>query len=130
MSDRRLKELEGKVNDFDKKCKNSENDSYICTLIRNDSIEKFVSFVNHSNLQLSIIQYSIFEKNQFLILNKNTSLIEYAAFFGSIQIFQYLRMNDVELSPSLWLYEIHSNSAEMIHLIQENHVEPKDPSFE
>ena len=58
--------------------------------------------------------------------NKNTTLIEYSAFYGSIQIFNFLRMNNVELSPSLWLYAIHGNNAELIHLLEENKVEPKD----
>ncbi|KAK8838874.1 hypothetical protein M9Y10_032916 [Tritrichomonas musculus] len=105
LSDQKLQEIEGKINelnDFEKKSHNGENDSYICTLIRNDSVEEFVSFVNQSNLPLSTtIKYSILETNQFLLLNQNTSLIEYAAFFGKIHIFQYLRMNGLELSPSI-----------------------------
>ena len=77
--------------EFDEKLKIGENDSYICHLIRNDSIEKFVIFVNQTNLNLSSqIKSSIFETNLFLIKNDETTLIEYAAFFGSIQIFQYL----------------------------------------
>lgn len=102
-----------------------ENDSYICELIREDSIQKFVKFVNQSNIQLSqTIEPSIFETNQFLIENPNTTLIEYAAFFGSIKIFNYLRSKDVQLlTPSLFLYAIHSNKAEMIHLLEETFID-------
>ena len=118
-------------NNYQEKQKNGENDSYICSLIRNDAIEDFIAYTNRANLQLSSrIKFSIYETNQFL-LRKEPSLIEYAAFFGSIQICQYLRLNNIELKPSLWLYAIHSNSAEMIHLLEENHVNaPNNNKFE
>ena len=108
-----------------------ENDLYICRLIRNDFIEEFISHVNKTNMDLrSRINPSIFETNTFLLKNKSISLIQYATFFGSIQIFQYLRMNDVELEPSLWIFAIHSNNAELIHLLEEYHVEPPSSSYE
>ena len=108
---------------FEEKRKIGENDSYLCSLIRSDSIVEFISYVNRSNLSLSdtTIPNSIFETNSFL-KKKNPTLIEYSAFFGSIQIFQYLRMNKVELTPSLWKYAIHSQSAEMINILEENKV--------
>ena len=106
-----------------------ENDSYICKLIREDSIKEFCVYVNKNNLSLSIeIPDSIFETNPFL-LKKRSSLIEYSAFFGSIQIFQYLLLNGVELTPSLWLYAIHGKNSEIIHLLEENHIKPEDESY-
>lgn len=124
---------------FDKKRKIGENDTYICDLIRNDYIDEFIVYSNQTNLPLnSKIKSSIFETNPiFLIQEKeknfvndekdnNPTLIEYAAFFGSIQIFQYLRMNNVKLTPSLWKYAVHSNNAELIHLLEELHIKPKD----
>ena len=76
---------------FETKRQKGQNDSYICSLNRNDSIEEFISYLNRNNISVSSkIKLSIFETNSFLIENKNTSLIEYSAFFGSIQIFQYL----------------------------------------
>lgn len=51
-----------------------------------------------TNLSLHLkIKKSVFESNSFL-LDIEPTLIEYAAFFGSIQIFRYLRYNDVALS--------------------------------
>ena len=115
---------------FDKKRQIGENDSYICSLIRQDSVEKFISFVNSTNLPLSSkIKRSIFETNSFLQKNEPT-LIEYAAFFGSIQIFQFLLLNNVELNPSLWFYAIHSKNAELIHLLEENFIEPENKMYE
>ena len=104
---------------YEEKRQEGENDSYICSLIRQDSVEEFISYVNRSNISLSSqISPSIFETNAFLIKNDTTTLIEYSAFFGSIQIFQFLKMNKVNLKPSLWLYAIHSNNAELIHLLE------------
>ena len=88
-------------------------------MIRQDSVEEFVAYVNRTNLSLPRrIDNSIFETNQFLNENKNTTLIEYSAFFGSIQIFQFLQLSGVTLEPSLWLYAIHSQNADMIHLLE------------
>ncbi|KAK8883532.1 hypothetical protein M9Y10_042626 [Tritrichomonas musculus] len=110
---------------------NGENDSYICQLIQKDLVEEFVTYVNQTNLSLSdtIIKPSIFETNLFLFKNKEVSLIEYAAFFGSIQIFQFLRLSNVKLTPSLWLYTIHSKNADLVHLLENNELKPKDESF-
>lgn len=67
--------------EFDQNRHKGENDSYICSLIRNDSVKEFVSYVNRTNLSLkSEVKFSIFETHQFLIEN-NPTLIEYSVFF-------------------------------------------------
>lgn len=105
---------------FDEKRKIGENDSYLCQLIRNDSINDFISHVNLKNIPLrTTIEISIFESNSFL-LNKKPSLIEYAAFHGSIQIFKYLHLNKMKENSSIWLYAIHGQNPEIIHLLEEN----------
>ncbi|KAK8872215.1 hypothetical protein M9Y10_007980 [Tritrichomonas musculus] len=110
---------------FEEKRHEGENDSHICSLIRQDMIEEFISYVTRTNYPLnSIVEPSIFETNSFLIEQKNTTLIEYSAFFGSIQIFQYLKLNGVELKRSLWRYSIHSQNAELIHLLESSGVKP------
>ena len=108
--------------EFNQKREIGENDAFICELIRNDSIENFVSYVNKTNFSLtSKINYSIFETNSMLLKYRETSLIEYAAFFGSIQIFQYLRINNVSLHPFLLIFAIHGRNADLIHLLEESH---------
>ncbi|KAK8860609.1 hypothetical protein M9Y10_012274 [Tritrichomonas musculus] len=127
LGSKRSKEIEEYANndiDFDKKRHEGENDWYLCMLIRHDLIDDFVMYVNQSNIPLDgCVNHSIFETNRFLIKSRPT-LIEYCCFFGSIQIFQYLKLNKVELTSSLWFYAIHSNKAEMFHLIEESRVEP------
>lgn len=64
-----------------------ENDSYICELIRNDSVQEFIKYVNQSNISLfSEIKYSMYETNAFLMKHA-TSLIDYAVYFGSLSNF-------------------------------------------
>ena len=38
-------------------------------------------------------------------------------------------MNNVKLTSSLWLYAIHSNNPDLIHLLEENKVEPIDITY-
>lgn len=117
------------IDNFEEKCKIGENDSYICTLIRQDSIEDFVIYVNKTNFSLnSTIKPDYFESNSFLI-DREPSLLEYACFFGSIQIITFLQLNKVQLVPKIWLYSIHSNNAELVHFLEQNAVIPKDESY-
>lgn len=59
------------IEDFFRLRKKGENEHYICELIRNDSIEEFVKYVNQTNYSISsTIQYSIFEMNAFLVERK------------------------------------------------------------
>ena len=110
--------------------KKGESCDFFCNLIQNDSVEEFISYVTRYCISHnSTIKLSIFETNSFLIkknLESETgiSLIEYSAFYGSIQIFNFLKMQGVKLNSSLWYYIIHSQNAELIHLLEEYHIEP------
>ena len=128
-------------NDFDKKLlvewankelpenfnvlrKEGENKNFICKLIRNDSVVDFIAYLNKNNISPnSKIKESKYETNYFLLKKQkdlSIKLIEYAAFFGSIQIFNYLKYQGVQLNPSLLLFAIHSKNSELIHIIEEN----------
>ena len=116
---------------YEEKCEEGENDKLICSLIRRDSVEEFIAYINRNGISISTkIAPSPFETNSFLISQKSISLIEYSAFFGSIQIYQYLKMNGAELTPSLWLYAIHSKNAELIHILESDNVNPKSDDFD
>ena len=106
---------------FDKKRKIGEDDRRICEIIRRDSVIEFIRFINESDIPLNyLFEYpSIFETNKLLIKYK-TSLIEYATFFGSIKIIQYLHLNGVELESSLWNFAVHSNNPHLIHYLEDN----------
>ena len=115
-----------------------ENDNEICKLIQKDLIEEFIIYVNKNFYPIkSTINSSIYETNNFLIkrvndddddyffrYQKNITLIEYAVFFGSIQIFNYLRQNGAELNPSLWIFAVHGQNEEIIHFLEDNNILP------
>lgn len=114
------------LENFERKRKSEENDSCLYNFILNDSVEEFIAYINKNIVPLtSTIKPSLFESHPYLT-DKNPTLIELSAFFGSIQIFRYLQMNNVELKPSLWHYAINSNNADLIHLLEENHVQLND----
>lgn len=103
---------------YEEKREQGENDSYLCTLIRNDSAREFISYVTQNNISLTmVIDPSIFETHSFLNENKVT-LFEYAAFFGSLKIFNFI-LNKIELSESIYKYAIHSNNANLVHIIED-----------
>ncbi|KAK8895386.1 hypothetical protein M9Y10_023849 [Tritrichomonas musculus] len=105
---------------FEEKRQIGENDSEICKLIRSDSVVDFIVYISQRNIKVSSqIPDSIYETNSF-ILKLRTTLIEYAAFFGSIEIFKYLRISKAEMSSSIWLYAIHGRNPEIIHILEED----------
>ncbi|KAK8895384.1 hypothetical protein M9Y10_023847 [Tritrichomonas musculus] len=61
---------------------------------------------------------------------KKTTLIEYAAFYGSLKIIRYLNKSRcIDLTSSMWLYSIHSNNPLMIHFLEEEKVKPPNDSY-
>lgn len=105
-----------KIDDFEKKREKCENDSYICQVIRNDSLDKFIKIKN--SFDSMKIKDSIFETNR-LLMKKSITITKYAAFYGSINIFKYYIVKKIELEPSLLIYAIHSNNSEIIHILEE-----------
>ena len=108
-------------NSFEKNRLKGENDSYICELIRNDSLDDFISYLARTNLSIREfrVRHSLFETNPYLI-KTNPTLIEYAAFFGSIRIFQYLLTNGSQMTFSLWDYAIRGKNSEIINILEED----------
>lgn len=105
---------------FEENRLNGENHNYICETIQKDSIDDFIVYINkHECLLDSKIPQSIYETNSFLLKMKDTSLIEYAIFYGSIQILKYLQLNNVKLLPSFFYYAIYGRNAEIIHILEE-----------
>lgn len=104
---------------FEEKRLIGENEAYYCELIRKDSIREFSNHFIHSQLSVNHkIKPSIFETNSFLI-NAEPTLIEYAAFHGSIKIFNYLAEHNAELKETLLEYAIFSRNIRLIHQVEE-----------
>lgn len=124
--------------EFNKRRQVGENHNYLCKLIREDAIVDFITYVNQTNWPLTgQIKESLFETNiffyesyrNFFYSDDQPTLLEYAFFFGSVNIVKYLTINGAKLTYTLWPYAIHSNNAELIHLLEENHIVPSDSFF-
>lgn len=110
---------ESQLDDFDEKRRKGENDSYICEIIRNDSIDDFISHVTNTQTPLtSDITESIYESN-FSLVNSKIQIIDYAVFYGAIQIFNYLQTKDVNFTIQTPIFGAHSNNKEIIDSIIE-----------
>ncbi|KAK8872241.1 hypothetical protein M9Y10_008007 [Tritrichomonas musculus] len=109
---------------YEEKRRIGENDEYICELIRNDSVTDFIKYVNMTNFPLKgQIKMSIYETNPFFLKKKNLSLIKYVTFYGSVKIFNFLKMSRVKLDSSLWTCMIHSLNPRLLHAFEDNKVD-------
>ncbi|KAK8876093.1 hypothetical protein M9Y10_006279 [Tritrichomonas musculus] len=117
--------------DFYNKRKEGENDNYLCELIRKNQVKEFGAYVNRNNISLkSSIERSVFETNQLLVNKTDINLIEYASFYGSNDIIRYMRINgNVELTPNMWIFAIHSRNSELIKYLEDNHVSPPEDDY-
>lgn len=114
---------------FEELRKNGVNESLLCEFIRNDSINDFIIYTTKNNIDLnSIIKSSPFETNS--LLNHSVSLIEYTTFYGAIQIFKYLKINNVEMNSDLWLFSIHSRNEEIIQILEDENITPPNDNLE
>lgn len=115
---------------FEKKRQEGENDSDLCRSIRKDSLDEFISIYNDQSLgPISTVPRSVFETNILLAKNAVT-ILEYAAFFGSISIVDFLLKTGKKPPKTLWIYAIHSGSIEMIHFLEENGNKPEKCFYE
>ncbi|KAK8839044.1 hypothetical protein M9Y10_032510 [Tritrichomonas musculus] len=107
-------------------------------LIQNDLFDEFLSYINANNFDLSksIIRSSLSETNLFIIQeidyaktmnddNLYPKPIDYAAFFGSLKIFNYLLSKNCSMEPRIWLYAIHGRNKDIIHVIESNSIQPE-----
>ena len=132
---------------FEELRKIGENSDKLCELIRNDSIEDFIIYVKKNGIVVTkSVEPSIFETNPLLLKNDNDNssygqygyykksnkltLIEYAAFFGSNQVFKYLNKNGCALTPQLWIYAIHGRDPEIIQILVDNKIQPQNDSYQ
>lgn len=64
-----------------------------------------------------------------MFIEKDSTLIECSAFFGSIQIMKYLDINNIQLKPSIWLYAVNSDNPEVIAFLEEKNIKMDDRTF-
>ena len=120
------------LNTLQRLCEKGENENDLCILIRQDNLNEFIHYANINNVdfnsQTPISTVELQSKNIFnLLCNsyaaiRDSTLIEYAAYHGSIQIFKYLFLNGAKLSSNILKYAVHGCNSEIIHIIEENSI--------
>ena len=104
--------------EFDRKRTIGENDFILCRYIQTDSVDEFIQYTQMNSVSIQDeIPSSIFETNRFL-MKRDVTFLQYAAFFGSIQIFKYLAFNGADLTGSVRIYAVHGKNTELIHYIE------------
>ena len=95
------------------------NPSNIASAIRNDDVEKLQETSSQANFDFNqTIKSSLYERCSFI--NKgNVSLIDYAAFFGSIKCFRFLFLNGSTIKTT-FKYAIAGGNHEIIHQCEQN----------
>lgn len=106
--------------EFEQKRRKGESESVICQLIRDDSLDEFISYVEKNDVNLkSSLQHSIFETSKlFKDFFCEPDIIQYATYCGSIKIINYLISRGVQLDQELWFYAILSNNIEILKLFE------------
>lgn len=110
-----------------------KNPDIIALSIRDDDIEQFQQLLYQTNTSInSVIQPSIFER--FIFINQNSydikpSLIEYAAFFGSLKCFKFLYQKQQDLPQTTAIFAVAGGNYEIIHLCEQRQIEFNDESL-
>lgn len=113
------------IEEFKEKRRIGHDHSVVSQIIRDDDIEKLQKYISNTNFDInSKIPPSVFESDSFL--NQSPSLIEYSAFFGSINIFKFLLLqlgktdyfNNEKNIIKLYEYSITGGCSEIIHLVE------------
>ena len=96
------------------------NETILAQTIRDDDLESFQNIITQNNIDLnSQIKHSHYEFVKFINYKDNMpTLVEYSAFFGSINIFKYLyiQSNSVILPPMTGRYAVAGGNSEIISL--------------
>lgn len=92
--------------------------------IQNDNISEFQNILSHSNISIdSKTHHSISQANEFANDGyESPTLIEYAAFNGSLNIFKFLWMNEAKLTNNILKMAVLGGSYEIIHLLESKNI--------
>lgn len=109
--------FDSKIDTFLSLREDGHSELKIAQLIRNDDVDNFSVLVSPENFNLNMeIPISIFESDP--LLQSKPSLIEYACFFGSIKIFKFLWLKNLDIDQRIYSYAIAGNNTEIIHILE------------
>lgn len=102
---------------------NGKNPDPIALAIRDDDIERLQNLLYQTNtLPNQVVHKSIFERFVFINIQSLT-LIEFAAFFGSIQCFKFLYNQISELPETVATFAAAGGNYDIIHLCEKREID-------
>lgn len=101
------------------KIKKGENPDPIPNAIRHDDSDTLQKLIIASNFNVNgRATSSVYEICSFM--NKKSTLVEYAAFFGAVKCYKYLMLNGAKYPRYVFEIGIAGGNSEIIHLIEQN----------
>lgn len=99
-----------------------KNPNLVALSIRSDDVERLQQLLAQTNTSFdSTIEKSIFERFIFIndsSITKNITLIEYAAFFGSIKCFKFLYQKYKQIPKTTGLFAVAGGNYDIVHLCE------------
>ncbi|OHT08109.1 hypothetical protein TRFO_23468 [Tritrichomonas foetus] len=97
--------------------KNFYHPSELAKAIREDDIDTFQNILSDQNISVhGFLPYSFYERTK--TIDKYVSYIQYAAVYGSLNIFKFLWVNDAECSENLNSYAYSGRNYDIIHICE------------
>lgn len=101
-----------------------KNEDKIYKIIRHDWIDDFKRLYENNTINVwDKIKPSIFETNNFLLNQRYMYIFDYAVFYGSLKIFNYILSENTILHPTIWPYAIHGANTEIIDILLTKNIE-------
>ncbi|OHT11575.1 hypothetical protein TRFO_18941 [Tritrichomonas foetus] len=100
--------------------KNRDGDN-IRKIIQNDDLDSFLKIIaSNETFNLNSKIRMLFESNEILIKDyEGITLLDCSIFYGSINIFKYLRLNKADYSSQSLLFSIVGGNIEILHILEE-----------
>ncbi|OHS99867.1 hypothetical protein TRFO_08164 [Tritrichomonas foetus] len=94
------------------------NEDEVASVIRKDDLETFMTMINEQKINFYYeIPHSQYDHVKFInSSHKRPSVLEYSAFFGSVNIFKYIYSHNISLSDTLPRFAVAGANSEIIHL--------------
>ncbi|OHT01640.1 hypothetical protein TRFO_31526 [Tritrichomonas foetus] len=96
----------------------------ISHIIRSDNAILFQEYFAKTNLDVnSEVPECFYEINKELSKNeRKLSMLDYASYFGSLDIFKYLLLNNAEISQFTPIYAVIGGNSEIMHILEDSKV--------
>ena len=102
-------------------CRKGVSINPFAKIIREDDIDTFQEYVSQNNIRINgSINTGVYEScNLFAAETHEVTIIDYAAYYGSINIFKFLIMNGARVTNSTKISAIVGGNLEIIHILEQ-----------